>query len=533
MKRFGRRTFLTFVSASAALLQLSGLPAAQAQTPKNGGTLVATWGGFEPQALFVPAGGGGAPEFTSTKVLEPMLTLDSDLNFHPALATDVTPASDFLSYKIKIREGVTWHDGKPLTVDDIIFNADKYWKPVVAGPALQFYTGIKQTGPNEVTVSFSQPTPEFFFKSVLARVLVIPKHLYDGKEFATNPANNVPIGTGPFKFKEWVRGSHVAYTKNENYWNKGEPHLDNLIIRYWRDPSSRTAAMEAGELQMGVFNPVPAADIKRLVDSGKFVASSSGYLTSAWASTIEFNSRNPIVKDPLVRKAIMHAIDKNFVVDVVFSGRAKAGKSFVSSTNTKFHTGDVEQYKFDPELAKKMLDQAGYPSKNGAPRFSVKLVAAGWFPENGRIGQYVKQQLEDIGVAVELTVPDRPTSFKVIYGDYAFDIAVGNHAAPVELVPVQTNYVTTSGILKGVPFRNANGYSNPELDAVVAKLAVETDETKRTDLARQFQTILARDVPITILAEIESITVASKQVKGYEHLANVLADSWSTIWLDR
>lgn len=527
-----RRTIVAMAAASVLAMQLPVFNAAAQETPESGGTLIATWGGLEPQSIFVPAGGGGAPEFTQTKVLETLLLIDKQLDFHPNLATEVTPSEDFLSYTIKIRDDVTWHDGKPFTIDDLVFNAEYYWKPVAGGPAFQHYEGIEATGPNEAVIRFAQPTPEFFFKSILSRVLVVPKHVYEGKEFATNEANNAPIGTGPFKFKEWVRGSHIEFDKNENYWADGQPYVDRLIIRYWRDPSSRTAALEAGEVAIGVFNPIPPSDIPRLVESGKFVVSTDGFVNFANASTIEFNSRNPVVSEVPVRRALMHAFDRQFIADVVYSGNAKPGTGYVSSSNSKFYTGDVDQYEFDPELAKKLLDEAGYPEKEGG-RFTVTLLAAGWFEENGRIGQYLKQQFEDIGVTVDLQVPDRATSFKAIYTDYAFDIAISNHAATTELVPVQTNYFTTSGIMQGVPFRNANGYSNPELDEIVARLAVETDDAARTTLAHDMQRILARDVPITILAEVLPTIVSSTSIKGWDHYSNVLSSSWASVWIDR
>jgi peptide/nickel transport system substrate-binding protein len=526
-----RRTILAAAAVGSVLFGAMPNIALAQDTPKSGGTVVATWGGFEPQAVFVPGGGGSSPTFSSTKILEPLLTQDSDLAFHPALALSVEPAADFLSYTIKIRPGVTWHDGEPFTVDDVVFSAEQYWKPIVAGAALSHFTGAKVTGEDEVTLSFSQPTPDFFMKSILSSVLVVPKHVYEGSEMATNPANNAPVGTGPFKFKEWVRGSHIELVKNEAYWDAGKPYVDGLVLRYWRDAASRAAAMEAGELQIGVFNPIPAPDIDRLVDTGNFVASTEGYLAAEWASTIEFNSRNPIMSDVKVRQAILHAIDKELIGDVVYFGRAKAGTGFVSSVNKKFYDDDLPQYEFDPEKAKTLLDEAGYPVKDGK-RFTVQVLAAGWFEENGKIGQFVKQALEDVDIDVDLSVPDRATSIKGIYTDYAYDIALSNHAAPLELVPKQTQFVTTDGIVKGAAFRNANGYSNPELDKVVEQLAAEIDDANRVELAHKFQQILAKDLPITIVVEIQSTTVANKDVKGYGGKADVLADSWSSIWLD-
>src|SRR5713226_4133544 len=121
MGTLSRRNFLAATAGMAA--STLRLASASAATPKRGGTLVATWGGFEPQALFVPPGGGSSPYFTSTKVIERLLKLTVDLKFEPVLATEVTPAEDFRSYRIKLRENVTWHDGEPFTADDVVFSA--------------------------------------------------------------------------------------------------------------------------------------------------------------------------------------------------------------------------------------------------------------------------------------------------------------------------------------------------------------------------------------------------------------------------
>ena len=533
MGSINRREFLgtSALAAVAAGLPFGFSSPASAQgTPKKGGVLVASWGGFEPQAVFVPGGGGSSPLISSTKILEPLLRQDSKAEFFPVLATSVKPSADFKSYDIALRKGVVWHDGQPFTADDVIFSMNKYWLQTIAKAALKNFSSIEPTAEG-VRVSFSEPTPEFFFKSVLATSLVIPKHVYDGSEIATNPANNAPIGTGPFKFKQWVRGSHIEYAAHDKYWDAGKPYLNGLVMRYWRDAASRTAALEADELQLGIFNPIPAPDMDRLAKTGKFIAQTDGYLGAAWASTIEFNSRRDIVKDPAVRRALLTAIDRATIADVVYFGRAKPGTSFVCSSNTKFYNPKLPTYEFDAKKAAKMLDDAGYPKK-GKSRFKVHLLAAGWFEENGKVGQFVKQNLEDIGVEVNLTVPDRASSLKQIYGDYDYDIALSNYAARVELVPQQTDYVTTSGIVKGAAFRNASGYSNPEVDDIVAKMSIEPDDAKRKDLAFKLQEIVARDLPITVLIELISTTMMAKKVKGVGNRADISADSLSDVWLD-
>ena len=533
-----RRKLLAGAAGGVIAVAADGSRAVFAQnaggSPKRGGTLTATWGGLEPQSLFVPPGGGSSPYFTSTKVHERLLRLNNDLGFEPVLALDVTEAEDFRSYTIKLRPGVVWHDGKPFTADDVVFSALSYWKPISAGVALKALSHAEAVDPTTVRLTFDAAVPDFFLKSVLAGKsgLVIARHLYEGRDILTNPVNNAPVGTGPFKVKEWVRGSHVEFARNERYWDPQLPYLDRLVIRWWRDPASRSAAFEAGQLDIGVFNPTPAPDIKRLGATGRFTSTTKGYDNSAWVSTIEFNSRRDIVKRAEVRRAINHAIDRSFIAETIFFGLARPAVGPIPSSNQLFFNKAVPAYPFDAKKAAALLDAAGLPVRNGS-RFRLNVVAAGWFEENVKLGQYVKQALEDIDIAVDLAIPDRATSLKRIYADYDFDIALSNNSGAVELVPQWTQFVTTDGILKGAAFRNANGYSNPRLDAIVARLSVEIDPAKRVALAHELQAVLATDLPWTSLVEIESVTVARADVRGHSQYADFMGESWGNVWLDR
>jgi len=526
---------LLSVLGAAALSTALIAPAAIAQTtPKHGGTLVATWGGMEPQALFVPAGGGSSPAFTATKVFERLVKMERDLSFSPVLALSVTPSADFKTYTVKLRPDVKWHDGKPFTAEDVAFSAMEYWKPIAIGVAFKSLQAAKVVDPLTVELQFSDPMAEFALKARLADwALVIPKHVYAGSNIITNAANNQPVGTGPYKLKSWTRGSHVEFVKNEGYWDHNLPYLDRLIIRYWRDPASRAAALEAGELDIATFNPVPAPDLPRLTKTGKIVVDKHGYENSAWVSTIEFNTRNEVTGKRDVRRALMHAINKQFIANTVYYKLAKPADSVVVSGNAQFYTGDVDKYAFDPKLAGELLDKAGYPVKADGSRFTVTLVAAAWFEENARLGQYVKQALEDVKVKVNLVVADRPTALKRIYTDYDYDIALSNNAQAMELIPQVTRFYTSDSIIKGAAFRNATGYSNPEVDKTVDALAIEPDPAKRKVLAAEFQKMVTADAPILPLVEIDSVTVARSDVKNHSNAANYMNESWADIWLDR
>ena len=338
----------------------------------------------------MPAGGGSSPTFSSSKLFERLGNRRMDGVFEGELAESWKPAADFKSYTIKIRKGVKFHDGKDMTVDDVVYSIDEIWKKYAAASALTDFAGVEAPDADTVVVKFNKPIPEFFFSSLLCGNVnyIVPKHVYAGSDPVTNPANNAPIATGPWKFKEWVRGSHFEYVKNDAYWRKDMPYMDRLIIRYVRDPAGRAAAMEAGDIHIGVFNPVAPPDIKRLTATGKFVATPKGYEESVWSTTLECNMRNPIFAKREVRQAMFHAVDRNLIAKTVYYGYARPGTGPIFSPNKEFFTPDTYKTAFDPKKAAALLDAAGYPKKADGKRFTLNLLAAGWFTENGKIGAY-------------------------------------------------------------------------------------------------------------------------------------------------
>jgi peptide/nickel transport system substrate-binding protein len=504
-----------------------------AQEPRRGGALVATWGGGEPQACYVPSGGGPGPTFTSSKVLERLAHRKSDGAFEGELAESWAPAEDFKSYTVKLRQGVTFHDGKPMTADDVVFSIDEIWKKYAAAASMADYTGVEAPDAATVVVTFGKPMPAFTFASLLSGPpnYIVPKHLYAGSDPLANPANDAPVGTGPWKFKAWVRGSHFEYVRNEAYWRPGFPYLDRLVIRFVREPTGRAAALEAGEIQIGVFNPVAVADVKRLTGTGKFVATADGYEDTVWATTMDCNCRKPLFAKREVRQAMFHAVDRGLIARTVYYGYARPGTGPIFSPNHAFYTDDTYSTAFDPKKAAALLDAAGHKKSGRSPRFSISLVAAGWFADNGKVGEIVKKGLEDVGIAVTLSVPDRATSIRRIYSDYDFDVAISNQANPSEPVPMTTQYYTSDGIKKGVPFRNASGFASPELDALVEKIRVETDPEARKALVVEFEKTVAQEACTLPLVELDTLTVASARVQNHSTDANTLAASWHDVWL--
>lgn len=521
------------LGAGAFAAGLIGIRPSFAQEPRRGGTLVATWGGGEPQAVYVPSGGGPGPTFSSSKVLERLAHRKMDGAFEGVLAEGWKAAEDFKSYIVKLREGVKFHDGQPMTAADVIYSVDEIWKKYAATASMIDYAGIEVPHEGSVMIKFGKPMPEFTFASLLSgpASYIVPKHVYGDGNPMGNPANNAPIGTGPWKFKAWVRGSHFEYVRNDAYWRQGFPYMDHLVLRFVRDPAGRAAAIESGEIQIGVFDAIAAADIKRLTATPTFVATTKGYEEAVWATTMECNCRKPLFAKREVRQAMFFAIDRERIAKTVYYGYARPGTGPIFSPNIEFYSPNTFSTAYDPKKAAALLDAAGHKKPAKGSRFSVTLVAGGWFADNARVGAIVKQGLEEVGIAVELAVPERAAAIKRIYTDYDFDLAISNQENPSEPVPTTTQYFTTDGIKKGVPFRNASGFSSAEMDALVERIRVETEPARRRSLVVDFEKLAAEEACNLPLVEVETSTIASTRVQNYANDPNTLAASWHDVWL--
>jgi peptide/nickel transport system substrate-binding protein len=191
----------------------------------------------------------------------------------------------------------------------------------------------------------------------------------------------------------------------------------------------------------------------------------------------------------------------------------------------------VPTYPFDVAKANALLDEAGYKRGADGTRFKLKLLPAPYFNETKQFGDYLRQALVPIGIDAEIVNNDAAAHQKAVYTDHAFDIAV---APPVFRgdPAISTTILVQSGIPDGVPFSNQGGYANAELDALIAKASEELDTAKRTELYKDFQKLVAADLPLINVAEWGFITVARKSVKNVSNNPRWAVSNWADTWID-
>ncbi len=502
----------------------------QEATPKGGDVTLLV--NPEPSSLTSLTTTGGAERKISPKITEGLLAYDFDLTPKPQLAKEWSVSEDGLTYRFKLREGVKWHDGKPFTSADVAASIKILKESHPRGRTVfANVTKVDTPSEHEAVILLSKPAPYLISALAASESPIVPAHIYSSGDVKTNPANIAPIGTGPFRFVEWVRGSHVVLERNPDHWDEGKPHIDTLIIRFIADAGARAAALETGELDLAGENPVPIADLARLAALPNLEITDFGYSYNANGRRMEFNLQKELFANPLVRQALAHAINRKQIVDSVYLGRATPAFSPINEQITRFFTDDIEHYDFDTSRSEALLDQAGYPRKDGGIRFDVTLDFNPYGPDYGAIANVLRSQFAAIGVDVTVRAQDFPTYVKRIFTDRDFDFHITGMSNLFDpTVGVQRIYWSKS-FQPGVPFSNGSAYKNQEVDSLLEAAAVEIDEAKRREQFVKFQKVTAVDIPNVNLVSIKEYTVANKRVKNHTVTADGLSGNFSDLYV--
>ncbi len=523
--RLSRRHLLkgTALAALAAPLPLA------ARAAPGGRLIVAA--DSEPKNLNPAIVASNGVFYVASKVIEPLAeaSFTGQDGLEPRLATGWEGADDGLSVTFRLREGVSWHDGKPFTSADVAFSALEMWKKLqnIGRSVFANLEAVDTPDDHTAIFRFSKPTPLQLIRNALpVATSVLPKHLYEGTDIAKNPANINLVGTGPFRFAEYRPGEYYRLIRNETYWAKDQPQLDEIIYRVLPDRAAAGAALEAEEIHLAVFSAVPLADLDRISKVPGIKVVTKGYEALTYQLVVEINHRRKELADIKVRQAIAHAIDRKFVVDTIFLGHAAASTGPVPKNAPEFYTADVRAYDFDVAKANALLDEAGYPRGSDGKRFALKLLPAPYFNETRQFGAYLRQALAEIGIEAELVNNDSAAHQKAVYTDHAFDLAI----APTVFrgdPAISTTILVQSGIPAGVGFSNQGGYANPALDALIAKAAETVDTAARTELYRQFQKDVVADLPLINVAEWGFITVARDTVENVASNPRWAVSNWA------
>lgn len=507
-------------------------PAQAQEEVKRGGTAVIHM--YSEQRVLNPALRASTGVYNITgKIIEPLIDKGFD-DYIPILATEWSSTEDGKAITVKLREGVKWHDGEAFACDDVAYTAMEMWKELLNySSALQAsLESVDCPDPHTAVFNYSKPMPlELFVAAMPDLGHPMPKHLYEGTDILKNEYNTAPVGTGPYKFVEYQRGQYVMAERNEDYWQDEFPYLDRIVWRFIKDKSAAAAALEAGEIHETGFNGISMPDILRLSNDERFDVGTKGYENNVAHSTVEFNHRNPILADVNVRRAIHHGLDIDFAIETIMGGFAQPGYGPVPSVAGNNYTDDVTTYPYDLELAKKMLDEAGYTVKDNGFRFKLRHRPAPWGEYTQLWGEYFAQAMKAIDINVEIVANDAPGFLNGVYRDHDFDTANGWHQFRSDPA-VSTMVWLRSGLPEGSPWTNQFGWKNEEIDELIDAAASELDSETRAGIYHEIQRRSMEELPVIFAIEHPFISVTNKKLKNHHNNPRWNSSSWYDLWLD-
>ncbi|MEZ2408875.1 ABC transporter substrate-binding protein [Bosea sp. RCC_152_1] len=499
-----------------------------AEEPRRGGTL--TYAMFpEPSTL---VNHNNTAQKIAGKITEGLLSYDYDLSPRPHLARAWTVSPDGLIYTFTLRDDVRWHDGKPFTSADVAFTIETF-KQIHPRGRLAFaqVTEVRTPDPSTAIVVLAKPAPYLLASLAGSQIPILPRHVYEGSPIATNPANAHPIGTGPFVFKEWVRGSHVVLERNTDYWDKGKPYIDRLVTRFIPDAGARAAALESGEVDIAGDTPIAGPDLERLKSLPQLGSETKGYEYSGVLSQVVLNLDTPALKDLRVRQALAAAIDPRIVLNVAWYGYGELSPTVVIPAVKSFHDEAAKPYPIDLVRAEKLLDEAGLKRGSDGSRLALRLTYSPFFDGNRRTAEYIRQALARIGVSAAIAPYDQAQYVKTVYTDRAFDLSVEVVSnAPDPAQGVQRFY-WSKNFKPGVPFSNGSHYANTDVDRLLEAGESETDPKKRREHYLAVQRQIYTDIPVINLISLKPVTIFKRTVRNHTVNAEGLNFNFADVYI--
>lgn len=459
----------------------------------------------------------------------PLLRLDEELNFEPYLADSFGVAEDGLSLTFRIREGVTWHDGAPVTADDVVWTLEMIRRPEIAyanSAYFQYLADVEQIDDRRLRVHFSEAHAEAEMNYTQWQTM--PKHLLedvDPSDMRNAEFNRNPVGNGPFRFVSWDPERQVVLEANDDFV-LGRPHLDRVVFRVIPEQTTELTELLTGGIDY--MRAVPPREMERVLRSDR--AEAFSYPTRSY-TFLAWNTRHPLFEDPEVRRALTMAIDREQIVNALLYGYGEVAVADVMPFQWPFHE-DLEPWPYDPERAKEMLAAAGWVDtdgdgvldKDGMPfRFELRTNQGNDLRED--IIVIVQGDLAKIGVDVQPQLMEWNTHITDLKAK-RFDAAVSGWSVDFNFDP--TDLFSTRAIEGKY---NYPSYSNPRADTLMQQALTTLDRERAKPLWYEYQEIIHRDQPYTFLYYLEERVGMSNRLRGVEADARGYLVSVTDWWI--
>ncbi len=395
----------------------------------------------------------------------------------PALAERWEVSDDALTWTFYLRKGVVFHNGDKLTSKDVKATLERLTDKATASPKAKEFaaiTAIETPDDTTVVLKLKEPLSPLLASLASGWGAILPKRLIDGgHDFA-----NQPVGTGPFRLKNWVRDSQIVLEKNKNYWMKGLPKLDQVILHIIPERAVQVQGLLAGQIDAAEF--VDKDDLPLLQDSPDVKINKS--LTSL-ILVMSMNCSHPVLKDVRVRQAINHAIDKQQVLDVAYSEGRIIG-TFMDYGNA-YYKDFTHLYPFDPEKAKQLLAEAGVDKDT-----TLELILPQNYELHVKAGEMYQAMLSQVGLNVKIKLVDWSTWISDVYRGAKYDLTVIGHTGKLDPDGTLGGYGTEGRYVKWI---------NPRAAELIDKAKTVSGFENRKMLYDEVLELMAKEVPFMYL----------------------------------
>jgi peptide/nickel transport system substrate-binding protein len=431
-------------------------------------------------------------------LFDDLCTRDEHLNVRPGLA-ERWEVPDPLTYIFHLHRGATFHDGRPLTSRDVKWTFDSLLQGKIRSTKAAAYRPVDHIdAPDDFTVVFhlKQPFATLLWNVSDGAIGIVPYG--SGEEISRHP-----IGSGPFRFVSAEPDKEVIVERNDAYWGE-KARLKRVRFAVIPDATTRALELRKGSADIAATSLTGDMVLALERESNLEVLHAPGTVLQYLA----FNTRDPILKDVRVRQALAYAIDRAPMIHYLLRDFARAAYSLLPPESWAYN-GDVQRYDYNPDRARQLLEQAGYPAANGV-RFHLTMKTS--TDENPRlIAAVVQQQLRDVGVALDIRTFEFATFFSDItrgaYQVHSLRWVGGNEDPDIFEYVFHSAKFSPHGA-------NRTYYANPRVDALIDQARGELDQNARRQVYNEIQQILAEDVPYINLWYFENVMVHTKRVKN-------------------
>ncbi len=499
------------------------------ESPRYGGTLVFAIGS-DPETLNPAVTTGVEAIAVGCKMFNGLVWLDQAREAQPELATSWQIGRDGLTYIFKLRRDVKWHDGTPFTSADVKFTFEDVLAKYHPRTRLAFANlhAVAAPDPYTVIVTFKKPYAPFLQQMTCQEAAIVPKHLFEGTDVLKNPHNAAaPIGTGPFKWGEWVKGDHVTMVRNEQYFRKGEPYLDRVIAKVISDPTARVLALRSGDIDYIQSYFLPKQDVATLARDPRVQTRQGTDLPGNFLLFFNVGHKPLDVRE--VRQALAIGLNRDQILKEAVFGLGTVGRSAIHHELTWAYNPGIDytkMYPYDPARAAAMLDKAGLRPQGGA-RLRVRLVHDVAQAGFGTMAQILRDNWQKIGVDVTLEPVEFQLMLDRVFIKRDYDVALEPYTTAGDpAIGIARAYITTP---PGRSFTNASPYSNPQVDRLFEQATLTPSRAERQKLYYEVQKVIANDLPVLNLIDRTEVDAASANFRGLWVSAEPY-DLWGQVW---